>query len=85
MGFIGQVALATAQEYRAGQGRQPGRHVHDRAAGKVLHTPLEEDSLGMPGPVRQRTVNEQAEQDHEQKIGREPHPLGERSGDQAPA
>ena len=36
----------------------------------------------MPRPVCQRGVNKQAEQDHEKKIRREPHPFRERARDQ---
>ena len=74
--------LLPAQDHGSGQGRKARRHVDHGAAGKVLHAPLEEHSLGMPGPVRQRAVDQEAPQHQEQKICRKPHTLGERAGDQ---
>ena len=76
------VDLAAPEDERAGERREAGRHVDDRAAGEVEHAPLAEQALRMPRPVRQRTVDEQAEQRHEQQVAREAHPLGERAGDQ---
>ena len=67
---------------RAGQGGQPRGHVDDRAAGEVEHAPLPEEALRVPGPVRQRRVDEEREQRHEDQVGAEPHALGKRAGDQ---
>ena len=80
--LVGEVALPPAEEHRPRQGRPPGRHVDHRPAGEVLHAPLVQEPLGVPGPVGQRAIDDQAEQDHEQQVGREPDPLGERAGDQ---
>ena len=80
--LVGEMALPATQDHRSGQRREARRHVHHRPAGEVHHAPLVQDPVGMPRPVRQRRVDEQAEQDHEQQIGREPHPLGERARDQ---
>ena len=60
--LLRQVDLAAAEDHRAGQRREARRHVHDRAAREVEHAPLCEEALGVPGPVGQRRVDEQAEE-----------------------
>ena len=82
VGVVIDVALAAPEEEGPGEGGEAGRHVDDRAAREVLHAPLVQEALGVPGPVGQRRVDHQAEQDHEQQVGREPHPLRERAGDE---
>ena len=77
-----QVALPPAQHVGAGQRGQPRRHVHHGAAGEVEHAPLAQEPVRMPGPVRQRRVDEEREQRHEHQVGAEAHPLGKGARDQ---
>ncbi len=73
---------STTENDRAGERRKAGRHVHDGAAGKVEHAPLVQEAVRVPRPVRERGIDEDREQAHEEHIARESHPLGERAGDQ---
>ena len=86
--FAGACTLAVLRDSAAGPGRSRRQrreargHVHDRAAGEVEHAPLPQEALRMPRPMRQRAVDEDAEQADEHQIGREAHALGKRAGDQ---
>ena len=80
--FAAHMGLAAAEDDRAGQRREAGRHVDDRAAREVEHAQLVQEALRMPRPVRERRVDEDAEQAHEQEVARKPHAFGERPRDQ---
>nr|GFA71249.1 hypothetical protein [Tanacetum cinerariifolium] len=45
--------------------RKARRDVHHRATRKVEHAPLRQKAIGVPGPVRQRAVDEQAKKAYE--------------------
>ena len=53
---------APAEDERARQRGEARRHVDDGAAGEVEHAPLAQEAVGMPRPVRERAVDEQAEE-----------------------
>ena len=76
------VNLPAAEHHRADERGQAGGRVDDRPAGEVQHAPLAEEPVRVPGPVRERTVDEEAEQADERDVAPEPHALGERPGDQ---
>ena len=74
--------FSPAEHHRAGQRRQPGRHVHDRPAGEIEHAHAVQKPVRVPRPVREGAIDEDAEQAQEEEIARKAHPFGKRSGDQ---
>ena len=64
----GDVTVTSTEHGRAGQRGKPGRHVDDRAAGEIEDAPLPEKAIGVPRPVRQRRIYEDAEQTDEHQV-----------------
>ena len=76
---------AAAEEERARERRHAGGGVHDDAPREVVDADAHqvvEESVRMPRPVRERAVDEHAEEHHEHEVGREAHALGEGAGDE---
>ena len=76
------VVLALAECDGAGEGGDTGRHVDDGSAGEVEHAPLAEEAVRVPGPVADRGVDQEREEDHEEEVAGELDPLGEGAGDE---
>ena len=71
-----------AQEQGADQARDAGVDVHHRPAGEVQHVVLAAQEAAAPDPVRDRRIDQQVPERHEQQEPGELHPLGEGAGDQ---
>ena len=70
------LVLATAQEDGTHQRCDAGRGVYHDATGEVLYVHAGKETVGVPGPVRQRAIHEDAEQDHEYRVGRKAYAFG---------
>ena len=51
--------------------------MYHNATGKVNDTPAQEESIGMPRHVGERTIDKKEEEHHKEHVGREPDTLGE--------
>ena len=73
---------ALSQEQSSGQGRHSGRSVNNNTTGKVEYAHLTQETVGMPGPVGQRTINKKGKKCHKHQIAGKMNPLGKRTGNQ---
>ena len=71
------LSAAASQEDGTGQCRHSRGSMYHDTAGKIDYSHLTEESVGMPGPVGQRTIYEDAEQDHENQVAGETYPFRE--------
>ena len=91
IGFFAE-AEALAEDHAEDQRRPAGGHVHHRAAREVDRLDAGvgipdavHEAVNAPDHVRQREINHEHPQRHEQEDGGELHALGDRADDQAPA
>ena len=76
------VARAAAEHQAGDETGNTGIDVHDRAAGVVKRTHLEEESVGSPNPVADRGIHEKTPGHHEDAERRKFHAFSERPSDE---
>ncbi len=62
--------FAPFEHHGASKGRAAGRNVNNRASGEIKGAHFGQKTLRMPRPMRQRGINEEAEEHAEEHIGR---------------
>ena len=72
--------IATApKKNRANQSGDTARSVNHNATRKIFDVHSAEKAVGVPGHMRQRAIDEQAEERHKNHIGRKTHTFGKRT------
>ena len=78
--IIPPIAQPPAQHQGAHQPGHAGIDLHHRAAGEIGHAQRVQPAQRRPGPMRNRRVDHQRPQRHQQQQRGELHPVGKRAG-----